>query len=65
MVHQQPRRDFNFVGYGNFSCSDPAMYSSVMDARGFSLEALMVALSHLFDNRAQDNGFVQMAQDTR
>jgi hypothetical protein len=22
MVHQQPRRDFNFVGQGNFSCSD-------------------------------------------
>ncbi|KAK1662059.1 hypothetical protein QYE76_050218 [Lolium multiflorum] len=22
MVHQQPRRDFNFVGHGNFSCSD-------------------------------------------
>ncbi|KAK1694554.1 hypothetical protein QYE76_011251 [Lolium multiflorum] len=21
MVHQQPRRDFNFVGHGNFSCS--------------------------------------------
>ncbi|KAK1681745.1 hypothetical protein QYE76_042593 [Lolium multiflorum] len=22
MVHQQPRRDFNFAGHGNFSCSD-------------------------------------------
>ncbi|KAK1605291.1 hypothetical protein QYE76_028964 [Lolium multiflorum] len=22
MVHQQPRRDFNFVGHGNFSCSE-------------------------------------------
>jgi hypothetical protein len=22
MVHQQPQRDFQFVGHGNFSCSD-------------------------------------------
>jgi hypothetical protein len=43
----------------------PAMYSSVMDARGFSPEALMVALMHLFYKRSQGNGLVQMAVDTR
>jgi hypothetical protein len=43
----------------------PALYSSVMDARGFNPEALMVALSHLFDNMTQGNGFVQMAVDIR
>ncbi|KAK1608125.1 hypothetical protein QYE76_031798 [Lolium multiflorum] len=27
MVHQQPRRDFNFVGHGNFSCSASPSHS--------------------------------------
>ncbi|KAK1670506.1 hypothetical protein QYE76_058665 [Lolium multiflorum] len=26
MVHQQPRRDFNFVGHGNFSCSETTKF---------------------------------------
>jgi hypothetical protein len=43
----------------------PALYSVVIDARGFGQEALMVALSYLFDNRAQGNDFVQMAKDPR
>jgi len=34
-----------------------------MDIPGFSQEALMVALSHLFNNRAQGDGFVLMAED--
>jgi hypothetical protein len=44
----------------------PALYVTVMDASSkFSAEAKMVALSHLFDNRAQGKGFVQMAEDHR
>jgi hypothetical protein len=36
-----------------------SIYSAVMDASSkFSLEAKMVVLSDLFDNRAQGNGFV-------
>ncbi|KAK1663013.1 hypothetical protein QYE76_051172 [Lolium multiflorum] len=33
MVHQQPRRDFNFVGHGNFSCS-----GSIMNFKQFDNE---------------------------
>jgi hypothetical protein len=43
----------------------PGLYSTVMDATGFSTEAKMVALSYLFNNRAQRNGFVQMVGDHR
>jgi hypothetical protein len=39
------------------------LYASVMEAIGFSLEALMVALGHLFENRAQGNGFVGIVDD--
>ena len=44
MVHQQPRRDFNFVGHGNFSCSVwSCLLSSVSlgDKRGLSLGELI------------------------
>jgi hypothetical protein len=42
----------------------PAMYSVVMDGSPtFIAEEKIVALSHLFDNRAQGNEFVQMAED--
>ena len=43
----------------------PGLYDVVMAARGYNPEALMVALSHLFDNRAMGNGFVHMAEDHR
>jgi hypothetical protein len=44
----------------------PTLYSAVMDASPtFIPDAKMVALSHLFDNRAQGKGFVQMAEDHR
>jgi hypothetical protein len=33
----------------------PGLYSTVMDVAGFSPEALMVALRHLFENRAHGN----------
>jgi hypothetical protein len=36
----------------------PALYSDIMDVCGFNQEALMMALSHLFDKRAQGNGFI-------
>jgi hypothetical protein len=38
----------------------PKLYNAVMDQIGFSPEALMVALSHLLDNKAQGVGFVAM-----
>jgi hypothetical protein len=46
---------------------DPDLYSVVMDASPtFSTRRRWyVALSHLFDNRAQGNGFVQMDEDQR
>jgi hypothetical protein len=40
-----------------------SLYNAAMDARGFSQEAIMVDLSHLFNIRAQSNGFVHMAKD--
>ena len=42
----------------------PSLYYVVIEADGFSPEeALMVPLSHRFDNLAQGNVFVQMAED--
>uniref|UniRef100_A0A8I6YKX3 Uncharacterized protein n=1 Tax=Hordeum vulgare subsp. vulgare TaxID=112509 RepID=A0A8I6YKX3_HORVV len=38
----------------------PHLYNSVMEERGFGPEALMVALSHLLDNKAHGVGFVAM-----
>jgi hypothetical protein len=61
------------VAHGISNAAPPdvhiALYYVVMDALPtFSAEAKMVTLSHLFDNRAQSNVFVQMAvisQDSR
>ncbi|XBH55576.1 hypothetical protein VPH35_077640 [Triticum aestivum] len=39
----------------------PDLYGAVMTHGGFSDEALMAALSHLLDNKAQGVGFVAMA----
>ncbi|KAI4976656.1 hypothetical protein ZWY2020_050263 [Hordeum vulgare] len=39
----------------------PDLYGAVMTQGGFSGEALMAALSHLLDNKAQGVGFVAMA----
>ncbi|XBI60583.1 hypothetical protein VPH35_041498 [Triticum aestivum] len=43
----------------------PELYSAVMEQIGLSLEALMVALSHLLDNKAQGVGFVAMRATDR
>ncbi|KAI4984071.1 hypothetical protein ZWY2020_040924 [Hordeum vulgare] len=43
----------------------PDMYGAVMTQGGFSDEALMAALSHLLDNKAQGVGFVAMADAYR
>ena len=43
----------------------PDLYSAVMEQGGFSDEALMAALSHLLDNKAQGVGFVAMADAHR
>ncbi|KAI5008820.1 hypothetical protein ZWY2020_009868 [Hordeum vulgare] len=39
----------------------PDLYGAVMTQGGFSYEALMAALGHLLDNKAQGVGFVAMA----
>ena len=41
------------------------MYNAVMEQGGFSDEALMVALSHLLDNKAKGVKFVAMADAHR
>ncbi|XBI89080.1 hypothetical protein VPH35_026955 [Triticum aestivum] len=41
------------------------LYGAVMNQGGFSDEALMAALSHLLDNKAQGVGFVAMADAHR
>ena len=43
----------------------PEIYGAIMEQIGFSPEALMVALSHLLDNKAQGVGFVAMGADHR
>ncbi|KAE8778442.1 Translational activator GCN1 [Hordeum vulgare] len=43
----------------------PDLYGDVMTQGGFSGEALMAALSHLLDNKAQGVGFVAMAHTHR
>ncbi|XP_048567205.1 dolabradiene monooxygenase-like [Triticum urartu] len=43
----------------------PDLYGAVMTQGGFSDEALMAALSHLLDNKAQGVGFVAMADAHR
>jgi hypothetical protein len=44
---------------------DDCLYEAVMSAPGFTEEALMVALSHLLDNRAQGRGYIQMNEAHR
>jgi hypothetical protein len=43
----------------------PELYEAVMFMPGFSEEALIVAYSHLLDNRAQGGAFVKMNQSHR
>ena len=43
----------------------PDLYAAVMDAVGFSEEALMLALGHLVDHKAQGVNFVGMAEQHR
>ncbi|KAF7006583.1 hypothetical protein CFC21_021618 [Triticum aestivum] len=43
----------------------PDLYGAVMTQGGFCNEALMAALSHLLDNKAQGVGFVAMADAHR
>ncbi|KAE8804480.1 Translational activator GCN1 [Hordeum vulgare] len=43
----------------------PELYGVVMEQIGFSREALMVALSHLLDNKAEGVGFVAMGEAQR
>ena len=43
----------------------PDLYGAVMTQGGFSDEALMAALSHLLDNKAQGVGFVAMVDAHR
>jgi hypothetical protein len=44
---------------------DGNLYKAVMGAPGFTEEALMVALSHLLDNKAQGRGYVNMSEGHR
>jgi hypothetical protein len=41
------------------------MYNAIVEASGFSPEALMVDLNHLFDNKVHGNGFIQMVEGQR
>ena len=41
----------------------PALYEAIMATKGYIPEAQMVALSHLFDNMAIGNDFIQIAED--
>ena len=43
----------------------PDLYNAVMDSVGFTEEALMVALGHLVDHKAQGVNFVGMAEQHR
>ena len=43
----------------------PDLYAPVMDAVGFTEEALMLALGHLVDHKAQGVNFVGMAEQHR
>ena len=43
----------------------PDLYAAVMDVVGFSEEALMLALGHLVDHKAQGVNFVGMAEQHR
>jgi uncharacterized membrane protein len=68
MVHQQPRRDFNFVGHGNFSCSVRRKHytsQNMLDVVDFGLKFTYVLdgwkwsthdASILADSLARDDG---------
>jgi hypothetical protein len=43
----------------------PGLYEAVMFMPGFSEEALIVAYSHLVDNKAQGSAFVKMNHSHR
>ena len=43
----------------------PDLYAIVMDAVGFTEEALMLALGHLVDHKAQGVNFAGMAEHHR
>ena len=43
----------------------PELYNAVMDSIGFTEEALMVALGHLVDHKAQGVNFAGMAPQHR
>jgi hypothetical protein len=44
---------------------NPDLYGAVMYTEGFTEEALIVAFSHLADNKAQGDGFVKMSDAHR
>ena len=44
---------------------DADLYHAVMDMPGFSEEALIVAFSHLLDNKAQATAYVKMVDSHR
>ena len=44
---------------------DADLYHAVMDMPGFSEEALIVAFSHLLDNKAQVTSYVNMVDSHR
>jgi len=44
---------------------DVDLYNVVMDMPGFSEEALIVAFSHLLDNKAQSTAYVKMVDSHR
>ncbi|TVU14069.1 hypothetical protein EJB05_37515, partial [Eragrostis curvula] len=44
---------------------DDALYDAVMQAAGFTEEALMVVFSHLLDNKAQGRGYIKMNDEHR
>ena len=44
---------------------DADLYHAMMDMPGFTEEALIVAFSHLLDNKAQGKGFVDMVDNHR
>jgi hypothetical protein len=43
----------------------PELYKAIMDVLEYSLDALMVALNHLVDHKAQSVTFVAMADSHR
>ena len=44
---------------------DADLYHAMMDMPGFSEEALIVAFSHLLDNKAQATAYVKMVDSHR